>query len=75
MANVPYKPITSIISSRNEDATFTTVNSSGLTYTFCDRTDLLSKEANYFISFNLPYIESKLDTGSTLSLKAQSFNN
>ena len=69
MANVPYKPITSIISTRQENATFTTVNDSGLTYTLCDRTDLLSKEANYFISFKLPYAEDQLSTGSTLSLQ------
>lgn len=70
MANVPYKPVTSIISSRNENATFTTVNSSGLTYTLCDRTDLLSKEANYFISFRVPHTQANLDTGSTLSLQS-----
>jgi hypothetical protein len=69
MPNNPYKPITSLISSRNEDATFTTVNGSGLTFTFCDRTDLASREANYFISFKLPYTESALATGSTLSLQ------
>lgn len=69
MANVPYKPITSIISSRNEDVNFKTVNSSGLTYTLCDRTDLLSSEANYFLSFRLPHTESTLSTGSTLSLQ------
>ncbi len=69
MANVPYKPITSIISSRNEDATFKTVNDSGLTFTLCDRTDLLSAEANYFISFRLPYTEDALSTASTLSLQ------
>lgn len=69
MANVPYKNITSIISSRQEESTFTTVNDSGLTYTLCDRTDLTSKEANYFISFKIPHTESVLATGSTLSLQ------
>ncbi len=69
MPNVPYKNITSIISARNEDATFTTINDSGLTYTLCDRTDLTSKEANYFISFKIPHTESALSTGSTLSLQ------
>jgi len=70
MANVPYKPITSIISTRQENATFTTISDSGLAYTLCDRTNLLSKEANYFISFNLPHAESFLDTGSTLSIQS-----
>jgi hypothetical protein len=69
MANVPYKNITSIISTRQEDATFKTVNDSGLTYTLCDRTDLTSKEANYFISFKIPHTEGSLATGSTLSLQ------
>jgi hypothetical protein len=75
MANVPYKNITSIISSRQEDATFITIPGSyglgysALTYTLCDRTDLLSKEANYFISFRIPHTESSLSTGSTLSLQ------
>jgi hypothetical protein len=69
MANIPYKPITSIISTRQETSTFTTINDSGLTYTMCDRTDLLSKEANYFISFRVPHAESQLETGSTLSLQ------
>jgi len=69
MANNPYKPITSIISTRQETSSFTTVNDSGLTYTLCDRTDLLSKEANYFISFRMPHTQANLDTGSTLSLQ------
>lgn len=69
MANVPYKNITSIISSRQEDSTFTTVNNDNLTYTLCDRTDFLSKETNYFISFKIPHTESFLSTGSTLSLQ------
>lgn len=69
MANIPYKPVSSIISTRSEDSTLTTVNGSGLTYTFCDRTDLASKEANYFISFKVPHAEAQLETGSTLSLQ------
>lgn len=69
MANQPYKNITSIISTRQEDATLTTINGSGLTFTLCDRTDLTSKEANYFISFRIPHEEEMLETGSTLSLQ------
>jgi hypothetical protein len=76
MANNPYKPITSIISTRQETATFRTIPGgvdsapySALTYTLCDRTDLLSKEANYFISFRVPHAEDQLGTGSTLSLQ------
>lgn len=69
MANVPYKPITSLISTKQEDSSVKNLNSSGLTYTLCDRTNLTSKEANYFLSFKLPHKESKLSTGSTLSLQ------
>jgi len=69
MANIPYKNITSLISTRQEDVTFKTVNNSGLTFTLCDRTDLTSKEANYFVSFRMPHEEGALDTGSTLSLQ------
>jgi hypothetical protein len=77
MANIPYKPITSIISTRQEEGTFTTLNDSGLTYTLCGRNNetpsgpnwLLSKESNYFISFRLPHAEAQLSTGSTLSLQ------
>lgn len=69
MANIPFKPITSIISTKQESATFTTINDSGLTYTYCDRTDLTSKEANYFVSFRLPFNSTKLSTTSNLSLQ------
>jgi len=69
MANVPFKPITSIISTKQEKATFTTTNDSGLTYTFCDRTNLTSKEANYFASFRLPFNDYNLLTTSPLSLQ------
>lgn len=73
MANIPYKNITSLISTRQEDATFITVNDSGLTFTLCDRTDLTNKKANYFISFQLPYAASQFSTGSTLSLANPEF--
>ncbi len=68
MANIIYKDVQSIISTRQENSTFTTVVGSGLTYTFCDRTNLTSKEANYFVSFNLPFESDAFGTGTTLSL-------
>lgn len=68
MANNPYKNISSLVSAKKEKSTFETINDSGLTFTLCDRTDLLSKEANYFISFRLPYTSSQLDSGSTFCL-------
>lgn len=70
MANVPYKPITSIISARNEVTSYRTVNDSGLTYSLCDRTNLTAKEANYFVSFRVPHTSDNLATGSTLSLSS-----
>ena len=49
------KSVVEPISTKQEIHTLSVANGSGLTYTFCDRTNLASKEANYFISFNLPY--------------------
>jgi len=69
MANIPYKDISSLISTRQEETSFSIVNDSGLTFTLCDRTDFLSKETNYFTSVRLPYEYSKLKSGSTLSLQ------
>lgn len=66
--NQYFKPIENPVSTRQEVRTNVTVNGSGLTYTFCDRTNLTSVEANYFTSFNLPYTADALSTGSTLSL-------
>lgn len=68
MANTYYKPVTSIISTKQEENTFVTLNGSGLTFTSCDRTNLTENESNYFVSFNLPFEEDALSTGSTLSL-------
>jgi len=78
MANITHKDIASIISSRQEKSTRTTIGyngsgmipgSSGLTFTLCDRTNLASKEANYFISFRLPHTEDSLPLDSPLSLQ------
>jgi hypothetical protein len=69
MPNSIFKPVTSTISTRQEKTTFVNnLNASALTYTLCDRTDGTSKEANYFVSFNLPYNYSALASGSTLAL-------
>ncbi len=63
------KPVEAIISTKQEKLTSKTLNYTGLTYTMCDRTDLTSKQANYFISFNLPYKTSELETTSDISLR------
>lgn len=68
MASSFYKPVTSTISTRQEESTFTTLNSSGLSYTLCDRTLTTDKNTNYFMSFNLPVTYSALSSGSTLAL-------
>ena len=67
MPNVIFKPVTSTISSRQEQITFTGMNGSELVFTLCDRTQTTSTEANYFSSFNLPYEYAALSTGSTLA--------
>jgi hypothetical protein len=62
------KPIESPVSTRQEVRSSVSINGSGLTYTLCDRTDLISYESNYFSSFNLPVNSGMLPTGSTFSL-------
>lgn len=68
MANIIYKDVTSVIATKQENATFTTVVGSGLTFTFADRTNLTSKEANYFVSFNLPFEYDAFLSASTLAV-------
>ncbi len=63
------KPVEAIISTKQERLTSKTINSTGLTYTICDRTNLSDKRANYFISFNLPHQSDELETDSEISLK------
>lgn len=61
------KPIQSVISTKSETATLQQVSSSGLVYTQCVRTGLTTTEANYFVSFNLPYQAGDLASGDTLA--------
>lgn len=63
-----YKPVSSIISSRQESSSFQTINGSGLTFSLCDRTNGTSKNANYFSSFRLPFQYSSLASGSTMAI-------
>ena len=62
-----FKPVTSIISSRQESSTFITVNSSNLVFSLCDRTNTTNKNSNYFVSFNLPATNLAFLSGSTLA--------
>lgn len=68
MPNQIYKPVTSTISTRQENASFVTLNGSGLSYSLCNRLDFIGKNSNYFSSFNLPVLYSKFLSGSTLAL-------
>ena len=75
MPNSSYKPVQSLISTRQEDTKLVQIPHgvydapySALTYTKCDR-NINSKEANYFISFNLPHAESELSLSSPLSIQ------
>jgi len=68
MANIPYKNITSLISTKQDVVSIKEINLSALTYTLCDRTDLLAKETNYFPSFKVPHEYDSFKSGSTLSL-------
>ncbi len=68
MPNTLYKPVTSTISSRQENSTFQTVNGSGLSFSYCDRTNGTEKNTNYFMSFKLPIQYSSFASGSTLAL-------
>lgn len=68
MATQIGKPITSLISNRQETSSIKTLNLSALTYSLCDRTILNDKNSNYFLSFNLPHIYGALPSGSTLAL-------
>lgn len=68
MPNQIYKPVTSTISTRQENSSGHTINGSGLSYSLCDRTSSTEKNSNYFMSFNLPVTYSVLASGSTLAL-------
>ena len=68
MASSFYKPVTSTISTRQENSSLVDLNGSGLSYTLCDRTLSTEKTTNYFMSFNLPVTYSALSSGSTLAL-------
>jgi len=70
-----YKPVTSTISTRQETSAIRSSNSSyfalsALSYSLCDRTSLVEKNTNYFVSFNLPVSYSSLPSGSTLALSS-----
>lgn len=67
MATNFHKPIQSIISTKSETTTSQTVDGDDLLYTECLRTGLTTTEANYFVSFNLPYTYSDFASGDTFA--------
>jgi len=62
-----YKTVESTISAKQETSTFKNVSGMNVPFIKCDRTDLSSKETNYFSSFNLPYEYDSLSSGSTIA--------
>ncbi len=67
MANDFLKPVSSVVSTRNEIRTFKSLNRDDVTYSLIDRTDLSERLTHYFKSVNLPATAAALPTGSTLS--------
>jgi len=68
MANDFLKPVSSVVSTRNEVRTVKTVTTSALVYSKVNRTSLSERFTHYFKSVNLPATSASLSTGSTLSL-------
>jgi hypothetical protein len=70
MASNFHKPVQSVISTRKETLTSTSVTSSGafsFLWTKVDRTNLSAQTTNYTTSFNLPYELANFSSGSSLS--------
>tara|TARA_R110000851_G_scaffold85152_3_gene185298 strand:+ start:13287 stop:14387 length:1101 start_codon:yes stop_codon:yes gene_type:complete len=67
MANDFLKPVSSVVSTRNEIRTIKTVSTSDLIYSLVDRTELSESFTHYFKSVNLPATSATLPTDSTLS--------
>jgi len=67
MANDFLKPVSSVVSTRNEVRTLKTVTTSELVYSLVNRTELTERFTHYFKSVNLPATSATLPTGSTLS--------
>lgn len=66
-----HKPVTSVISTRKETLTQTTVPSNvagGFVWTLVDRQNLTADTTNYTTSFNLPFELANFSSASTLSL-------
>ena len=61
------KKIDSLIEVQQEQNVLISVENSNLKYSLCDRNDANDYGANYFISFQLPYLQSYFSTGSTMS--------
>jgi len=63
------KSVESSISTMRENTTAKVLTGADVVFTLGDRTDVYSKEGNYFSSFNLPYAQNQMASGSTISLE------
>ena len=66
MANY-FKGVESSISVMRENTTSKSLSNAEIIYTLGNRTESSNKKSNYFTSFNLPYTQNAMASGSTLS--------
>ena len=60
------KQVNSITSIKKESSTYKTLSSSQISYTLADRTDVNSKYAHYFATFNMPHKSTTVTSGDTI---------
>ena len=61
------KKVDSYVALQRESSRIKSVFEENLKFNLCDRTSITNNKGNYFISFNLPYKESKFPTTSRVS--------
>ena len=61
------KKVDSYVALQRESSRIKELSEEKLRFSLCDRTSLTNNKGNYFISFNLPYKESKFPTTSRVS--------
>lgn len=61
------KKVDSYVALQRESSRIKELSEEKLRFNLCDRTSLTNNKGNYFISFNLPYKESKFPTTSRVS--------
>ena len=63
------KKIDSLLEVQQENNILSEVNGQELTYSLCNRVNTGDYGANYFLSFQLPYVNTYFSTGCTLSMR------